>query len=249
MPLFVALHGGTGWGDQFAATDRVEGLAEANGFVVVHPDGVKVGDTRGGVWNGGVCCGVAAREGVDDVAFLEALVDEVEADHDIDPARVFAFGHSNGGIMSYRLACEASGTFVGVGAVAGTLGVEGCEPAEPVSVIHVHGSGDQNLPITGGAGERSIAGVDFPSPTEGFATIAGAEGCAEPAEEADGDLTVATRAPCDGGAAAEFVTIAGAEHPWPGGDPRLTGPNSGTPYPDYDATVEVVTFLLSHPRA
>lgn len=249
VPLFVALHGGTGWGDQFAATNRVEGLAEANGFLVVHPDGVKVAGGRGGVWNGGVCCAVAAREDVDDVAFLDALVDEVAGTHDIDPARTFAFGHSNGGIMSYRLACEASGTFVGVGAVAGTLGIDTCDPAEPVSVVHVHGTADENVPITGGVGPRSVAGVDFPSPTAGFATVARAAGCPVATETTDGDVTVAARTPCDGGTAAEFVTIDGAQHPWPGASGTLTARNSGEPYPDYDATAEVVRFLLAHPRA
>lgn len=247
-PLFVALHGGTGWGDQFAAVNRVEGLAEANGFVVVHPDGVKVAGGRGGVWNGGVCCAVAAREDVGDVAFLEALVDDLAGTHEFDPARTFAFGHSNGGIMSYRLACEASGTFVGVGAVAGTLGIDDCDPAEPVSVIHVHGTDDQNLPIAGGVGPQSVAGVDFPSPTAGFATLADDAACPTATEATDGDVTVAARGPCDEGTAAEFVTIDGAEHPWPGATGVLTGPNSGEPYQGYDATAEVVGFLLAHPR-
>ena len=69
----------------------------ANGFIVVHPDGIPVGRTRGGVWNGGVCCGVATREEVDDVAFVAALLDRLGQAHDIDPARTLAFGHSNGG--------------------------------------------------------------------------------------------------------------------------------------------------------
>lgn len=248
VPLFVALHGGTGWGDQFAATNRVEGLAEANGLLVVHPDGVKVGGSHGGVWNGGVCCGAAARAGVDDVAFLSALVDEIAGTHDVDPGRTFAFGHSNGGIMSYRLACEASATFAGVGAVAGTLGVDGCDPAVPVSVVHVHGTADENLPLAGGVGARSIAAVDFPSPVTGFATLADADGCPPATETTVGDVTVAARGPCDGGTAAEFVTIEGAEHPWPGAPAAAAARSSGRPYPGYDATADVVGFLLAHPR-
>jgi polyhydroxybutyrate depolymerase len=247
VPLFVALHGGTGWADQFAANDHVEGLAESNGFLVVHPDGVKVAGGPGGVWNGGVCCGVAAREGVDDVGFVDALLDRLATDHDIDPARVFAFGHSNGAIMSYRLACELSDRVAGIGVVAGTLGVEPCEPAQPVSVMHVHGTADENVPLAGGAGPRSIAGVDFPSPVEGFATLADGDGCPRPRETTEGDVTTALRAPCRGGAAAAFVTIEGAGHAWPGG----TGPRSpvvGPPYEGYDATAELVAFLLAHPR-
>jgi polyhydroxybutyrate depolymerase len=217
VPLFIGLHGGTGWADQFADNDHIEGLAESNGFLVVHPDGVKVGAGPGGVWNGGVCCAVAVREGVDDVGFVDALVDELAAEHDVDPARVFAFGHSNGGVMSYRLACELSGRIVGVGVVAGTLGVDRCEPARPVSVVHVHGTADENVPLAGGTGSRSVAGVSWPPPREGFATLAERDGCPPAVEHEDGDVTTAARAPCRDGAAAAFVTIEGAGHAWPGG--------------------------------
>ena len=247
VPLFVGLHGGTGWGDQFATTNHVEGLAESNGFVVVHPDGVKVANGRGGVWNGGTCCAVAAREDVDDVGFLAALIDTVEAEQPIDPQRVFAFGHSNGGIMSYRLACELADRVVGIGVVAGTLALEPCEPSQPVSVIHVHGTADQNLPIDGGVGPESVAGVAFPPPLDGFDHLAAADGCPAPEETTDGDVTTARREPCDDGSAATSATIAGAPHAWPGGTSRLT-PRSSAGDAGYDATAELVRFLLAHPR-
>jgi len=249
MPLFIGLHGGTGWADQLARTDHIEGLAESNGFVVVHPDGVKVAGGPCGVWNGGMCCGVAARDEIDDVAFVDALIDEISADQEIDPHRTFAYGHSNGGIMSYRLACELGDRIVGIGVVAGTLGIETCDPAQPVSLLHVHGTADENLPIAGGVGPRSIAGVDFPPPTDGFATLADQDGCPDAEEIADpgSDVTVTRRQPCDGGTAATFVTIEGASHAWPGGTPRATPP-SGAGYAGYDATAEIVAFLLDHPR-
>jgi polyhydroxybutyrate depolymerase len=252
VPLFVALHGGTGWGDQFAGTNQIEGWAEANGFIVAHPDGIEQGGEGGlpgGVWNGGVCCGDAAREDVDDVAFVAALIDHIAQDHEIDPHRTYAVGHSNGGIMSYRLACELADRIAGIGVVAGTLGVDDCSPARPVSVIHVHGTADQSVPIGGGAGPRSVSGVDFPPPRDGFDTLAAADGCPAPDSETDGDVTTARRAPCDEGTAATFVTINGAEHQWPGApaDAR-TRPNAGQSYAGYDATGELVRFLLAHPR-
>ncbi|MFZ1489592.1 MAG: PHB depolymerase family esterase [Ilumatobacteraceae bacterium] len=247
VPLFLGLHGGTGWADQFAAVNQVERLAESNAFIVVHPDGVKIGSGPGGAWNGGVCCGAPARDGVDDVGFVNELIDQLEREHEIDPHRIFAFGHSNGAIMSYRLACELADRIVGVGVVAGTLGVEGCAPSQPVSIIHVHGTADENLPITGGVGPKSIAGVDFPVPTEGFETFAAAIGCPAPEVTEQGDVITALSEGCASGSAAEFVTIEGANHAWPGSTPQAPS-RAGEPYAAYDATSELVAFLLSHPR-
>jgi polyhydroxybutyrate depolymerase len=247
VALFVALHGGTGWGDQFATTNHIERLAESNGFIVVHPDGVKVAAGLGGVWNGGVCCGVAAREGVDDVAFIAALIDQVMDQYEIDAHRVYAFGHSNGAIMSYRLACELGDRIVGIGVVAGTLGVDGCHPAQPVSIIQIHGTADENIPITGGVGAESIVNVDFPPPHDGFDTLAALDGCPDPQVASVGDLTTESRGPCAAGTAARFVTIETANHAWPGGTPLVT-PTVGQGYATFDATAELVTFLLSHPR-
>jgi polyhydroxybutyrate depolymerase len=149
--------------------------------------------------------------------------------------------------MSYRLACELADRIVGIGVVAGTLGVDGCEPAQPVSVIHVHGSADESVLLAGGAGPRSVAGVDFPPPLDGFAELAAHASCLRPIETTVGDITTTGSDPCDAGTATAFVTIAGANHAWPGGTP-IVRPAAGDGYPDYDATAEIVAFLLSHPR-
>ncbi|MGD9704569.1 MAG: PHB depolymerase family esterase [Acidimicrobiia bacterium] len=247
VPLFVGLHGGTGWDDQFATTNHIERLAESNGFIVVHPDGVQAAGGPGGVWNAGLCCARAVREDVDDVSFVNTLLDQLMIDHAIDPNRVFAFGHSNGGMMSYRLACELGDRIVGIGVVAATLAVDDCDLAEPVSIIHVHGTADTNVPIAGGRGADSLVGIDFPAPMAGFETLAALDGCSAPVVVTTGDVTTDRREPCAAGTAAMFVTIASANHAWPGGTP-IIAPAVGAGYPDYDATAEIVTFLLGHPR-
>ena len=247
VPLFIGLHGGTGWADQFAQTDHIEGLAESNGFIVVHPDGIRIAGGPGEVWNGGSCCGVAARIGVHDVGFIRALIDSIEAHYPIDAHRVYAFGHSNGAIMSYRLACELSDRIVGVGMWAGTLGIDACEPSQPVSIIHAHGAADQNIPLAGGTGSESISGVAFAPPHEGFDVLAAADGCPPAVSSSAGDVTTERRGPCASGTAAVFVTIATANHSWPDGTPIVT-PKNGAGYSGYDATAEIVGFLLAHPR-
>ena len=156
VPLVIGLHGGIGSGVQFADNSRFDKLAEANGFLVVYPDGVGTGlggdDLR--TWNAGACCGSAARQDVDDVAFLSALIDELAGRYRIDADRTYALGHSNGAMMSYRLACELSDKIVAIGMVSGSRTLDACEPSQPVSVIQVHGTGDQNVPIEGGTAAR-----------------------------------------------------------------------------------------------
>ncbi len=245
--MFIGLHGGEGWADQFAQTNHIERLAESNGFIVVHPDGVKITGSNGEVWNGGACCGRAARENIDDVGFINALIDQLTATNEIDPHRIFAFGHSNGAIMSYRLACELSDRIVGIGLYAGTLGIDTCQPSQPVSIIHIHGAADQNIPLAGGVGPEGISKVDFAPPHSGFDTLAGADQCPTAVTSTSGAITTEMRAPCVSGSAAMFVTIAGANHAWAGGTPLRT-PTVGAAYADYDATAQIVSFLLAHPR-
>src|SRR5579872_1288024 len=112
-PLLVGLHGGLGSGPQFEADTGFDGLAQANGFIAVYPDGTPI---RAGsdhlVWNAGGCCGIAdaAHENVDDVGFVAALVRHLESAYDIDPHRVFLTGHSNGALLAYAVACQDAAT-------------------------------------------------------------------------------------------------------------------------------------------
>ncbi len=252
VPLVIALHGGTGSGDQFRRNSGLDELADEHGFVVVYPDGVGVGRTDAlRTWNGGYCCGQAARDDVDDVSFVRELIDAIAAHYPIDPQRVFAVGHSNGGIMAYRLACELSDRIAAVALQAGSLGVDDCAPEHPVSLLHLHGTADTNHPIDGGRGSTSISGVDFHSARTSVRDFAAADGCpATPtftADPSNPDLTISTWTPCGGGSEVRFVEVAGAEHAWMGhtsGAPRLTGEW----YADLDASVMVVEFVLAHPR-
>jgi polyhydroxybutyrate depolymerase len=252
VPLLVALHGGTGWGTQFERNSGFDGLAEANGFIVVYPDGIGAGP--GGralrTWNGGYCCGPAARDAVDDVGYLRRLVDTLSAEQPIDPDRVFVTGHSNGAILGYRLACELADRIAAVAVQAGSLGVDDCRPARPVPLLHLHGTADRNHPIEGGTGD-GISGTDFHPAIDGVRAIAAADGCppeGTAVRRSDNpDVAVTTWGPCRDGAEVQLVTVEGASHAWMGHAalaPRMTG----EAYPDLDASAEVWAFLAAHPR-
>ena len=252
VPLLVAMHGGLGWGVQFERTSGFNGIAEANGFVVVYPDGIGVGPSSGNrTWNSGACCGAAQREQVDDVGFVRALVDRLRSQYPIDPKRTFATGHSNGGMQAYRLACELSDEIVAVGVQSSALEVDGCDPARPVSLLHIHGTADENVPLAGGVGPNAISGVSFNPPMDGAKTIAAADRCSgSPTRSADptnADLLVTTWASCADGTAVEFMTVTGAPHAWMGSHPIIERPGN-TPYPDLDSSAVIWKFLANHPR-
>jgi polyhydroxybutyrate depolymerase len=155
LPLVMALHGGGG-GALYQADDARYGLiskAEQAGFIAVFPNGIS--PARSGMlatWNAGNCCARARDENIDDVGFLRAVVADVQRRTGIDAGRIYAIGMSNGGMMSYRLACEAADVFRGIMAVAGTDNTKACKPVRPVPVLHIHARNDDRVIFDGGAG-------------------------------------------------------------------------------------------------
>lgn len=233
VPLVIALHGGTGSGAKFERSSGLDVQADLHGFVVVYPDGVGNGPDETGMrtWNARLCCGSAARKGVDDVTFIDLLIDRMEADHHIDPDRVFVVGHSNGGFMAYRLACELSDRITAVGLQAGGLGVETCEPDQPVSLLHLHGRDDTNVPIEGGLG-TGISRVGFPPLEDSLATVTAAMGCADPPDTAmEGIVERRTWDDCDGGVTVEVQVVDGHDHSWM--------------KDEFDSAATIVEFLLA----
>jgi polyhydroxybutyrate depolymerase len=255
-PLLVALHGGLGSGKQFEASSDFNGLATANAFIVAYPDGVTPSpDGSGGArtWNAGKCCGPAVARKVDDVAFLRAVVEDIEANHRIDRSRVYAAGHSNGGMMALRLGCEASDLFAAVGIQSGSLEVASCSPRHPVSLIQIHGTADTNIPIAGGKGS-GIAGVIFAPPRQAAEKLSRADGCrAKPQRLRDTfnrDLLLSRWRTCSPGTGVEFLAVEGASHAWMG-RPSLSpwaDEYTGKPYMKLDSSRAIWAFLAAHPR-
>ena len=89
-PLVIGLHGGLGSGPQFEANTGFDAVADENGFVVVYPDGIGgvMGNQNLRTWNVGNCCGPAQQQNIDDVAFVDALIDHLSAAMPIDSDRV-----------------------------------------------------------------------------------------------------------------------------------------------------------------
>ncbi len=214
VPLVVVLHGGFGRGTQAERSYRWDAQADTGRFLVAYPDGL------GRAWNaGGGCCGTPGRTNVGDVGFIAQMVAVIEREAPVDRARLYATGISNGGIMAYRLACDTR-IFAAIGPVAATQ-LGGCLSPASISVIHIHGTADTNIPYHGGAGE-GVAHIDGPAIPALNATWRRIDHCAGPAVATAGVVTTSI-ASCPGGRTVELITIAGAGHQWPGAVPDPLG--------------------------
>ncbi len=239
-PLVLLLHG---YSDDAASIESYFGgsaLAERENVLLAIPQGTK--DPLGlRFWNAGPACCNFSKSDVDDVAYLTHVIDEVEAEHDVDPSQIFVIGHSNGGFMAHRLACELSSRLAGIASLAGAAPMTGCTTDDEVAVLQIHGDEDETISYEGG----EFLGPDtaYPSARETVAGWAKRDGC-EPGAVDDtvsldlvtptnvGDTTISRHPGCRGGAA-ELWTIHGGTH-----IPELA--------PSF--TTGVYRFLADHPR-
>lgn len=244
-PLVVLLHG---YGADGAIQTAYFGMAEAaaeRGMLLVAPSGTE--DVTGlRFWNATDACCARAGGGdgtdVDDVGYLLDVIDTVEADHAVDPNRVYLVGHSNGGFMSFRMACDHADVVAAIVSLAGATFADpaDCSPTEPVATLQVHGTADETIEYDGGA----IRGTAYPSAAETLEAWVANNGCDpepdDPAPEprqlvVDVDpATVIAHSSCDPGGHAELWTIPGGVH-----IPALT--------PDFSD--QVLDFLLAHPKS
>ncbi len=248
VPLVLDFHGGGGNAETQIRTSNFESLADEKGFIVVYPNGNgRLGD-RLLTWNGGTCCGYAVANQIDDVGFVRALIADLQTIVKVDPKRIYATGLSNGGIFSYRLACDASDLFAAIGPVSGTLNYARCNPKEPLSVIDFHGTTDEHVPYDGGVGDKSLAGVPFVSVKDSIDFWLKFDQCPlTPKTESFADVQHDAYSNCANGTAVELYTIVGGGHAWPGGN-GPAWPGGDQPTQTISATKIMWDFFAAHPK-
>jgi polyhydroxybutyrate depolymerase len=232
-PVVIDLHGRNSNASQQMLVSGMRSKADRAGFIAVHPEGVEQ------TWNAGICCGAAMSEDVDDVAFVDALLDELERELCVDAGRVFATGLSNGGYMAHRLACDLADRIAAIAPVAGPNGTVPCTPSRPVSVLHFHGTNDGIVPYEGFGGFFSV-----PDTMREWAARDGCRGESE-VYLTTGDVRCERWMGCRLGTSVELCTIDGGGHQWPGG---TTIPGLGNNTGDIDATDAMWTFFEAHGR-
>lgn len=231
-PLVIVLHGGGGMAERFAEAKNdntsFNRLADAEDFLAVYPQGIEKN------WNDGrdVAHIPAQAKGVDDVGFIAALIDRMVATQNVDPARVYATGPSNGGFMSNRLACDLSDKIAAVGIVIATMQknvLPKCKPSHPISVLIMNGTEDPLVPFGGGdvrLGKRGKSRGEVLSTAQTFAfwlAQAGYKGKGEdlpltalPDVDPDDKTRVYLQQYKGDAAEVRLYTIQGGGHTWPG---------------------------------
>ncbi len=246
-PLVMNFHGFTSTALQEALLTHMKKDSEDRGFILAFPYGVL------NSWNAGQCCGTAWLDAVDDVGFVDDLIDKLSEDYCIDPKRVYATGMSNGGFFAHRLGCDLAHKIAAVAPVAGTLGlpIDQCQPTRPISVLHFHGTDDPLAPYDGGLPVTGwdVDGVmDFPSVDETMNAWLSINDCASNPTEyyANGDARCVRWEGCEGEAEVSLCTIDGGGHTWPGGLP-IPALLYGKTSTDLDANEMMLDFFELHP--
>lgn len=221
--LVVVLHGGGGSPSNAERMSRMSELADREGFLAVYPAGTGYFTRRLLTWNSGNCCGYAMKKGVDDTAFLAAVIERMIKEGRVDPKRVFMTGMSNGAMMAQRFACERADLVAAIAPVAGQLNIPACAPSRPVAVLMIHGLADQNAPYGGGAGKKSFEDrVDR--------SVADSKAMWEKA-----------------GSSVTLITHPGG-HIWPGGHPGLRFGNGDPVLPEPKATETMWAYFRARAR-
>lgn len=241
-PLVLLLHGHGVSGLVQEAYLKLN-LVDDRGVFFLAPDGTVSSVDGHSHWNAESGCCNHGDPTVDDVAYLGGLIDDVMAAWPIDPARVYVWGHSNGGFMSYRMACERADVVVGIAPLAGastsTAGTDDCEPSRPVNVLHLHGTADTIIPYAGGnVGDGAFlsaeGSVDAWQALNGCDATRTAGDALDLEQDLDGAETAIEDADgCPAGGAVTLATMQGVTH-----------------FPDVVAGFgdAVLDWMFAHPR-
>ncbi|MFC7479332.1 alpha/beta hydrolase family esterase [Luedemannella flava] len=220
VPLVVALHGFTSNAAEAESYFKLTGESDRRGFLYAMPDGTR--DSRGDqFWDAtDACCGFYADD-VDDSGYLHRLIGAVKSAYSVDPDRVAFIGHSNGGFMAYRMACDHAAEISAIVSLAGAMTDDParCTPSRPVSVLQIHGTADATISFTGGANGTH----PYPSAAAGLDVWRRVDGCGDAPTSAapldlDSSLTGAEttvtsyRTGCRAGTRVELWAIAGGGH-------------------------------------
>lgn len=237
MPLVFNFHGYTSNSTEQMFYGDFRQILEREGFIVVHPQGTLINGQAH--WNVG---GFTMGSTTDDVGFTEAMIDYLSENYNIDSERIYATGMSNGGYMSYKLACELGDRFAAIASVTGSMTTEtfdDCNPSHPTPILEIHGTSDLIVAYNG-----NIFTLSIPDVMEYWTSFNNCNDTPVITEIPDIDLNDASTAThyvykdCDNNITNEHFKITGGDHSWPGS--FIGGPGTNR---DINASEEVWKFF------
>ncbi len=244
VPLVFNLHGYTSNAFEQEVYGDFRTIADTANFILVHPDGTE--DVSGTTfWN----AFGSPTETVDDIGFLSALIDTVAASYNIDMNRVYSTGMSNGGFMSYTLACQLSHRITAIASVTGTMvtpNLNACNCQHPMPVMQVHGTADPTVPYLGNP-QGFVAVEDL------VAYWAAFNNCnPTPSQSAVPDIDITDGCTTDhfvtsggdAGTSVELFRVNGGAHTWPGANPFFS--TLGVTSQDFSASAEIWRFFSQY---
>jgi len=258
VPLVILLHGGGGTGEKVEGYLRFLPLAEARGFLYCYPEGTPLFALPGSGWNATDALSDPATDWggsiVDDAGYLRDLIVEIGQRFAVDRKRVYLVGHSNGGMMAYRMACHSADLIAGIASLAGPMFFDPnrCAPSEPVSILHINGTADEAAQywgfaspiVEGGPNSTRVAGA-----VQAIQTWAGYNGAVDPVTDVAPTLDLDLSLP-----GLDTVVTRYTQHP-PGGAVELWTINGGLHSPAFYGAPSalgfasrVIDWLLAHPK-
>lgn len=254
-PAVIMLHGGGGSADNAMRMSGFNQIAAREGAIAVYPEGTS---GRLGLplltWNAGHCCAAAMENQVDDVGFIDAVIETLVASGRADDSRIYVTGMSNGAMMAHRLGRELSPKIAAIGPVVGAVFGDEPEPHAPVPAFIVVGADDTVVPPDGGPlqlrgllGNRSAADHDVAPAAEQATYWSQHNDCGEPRRSSTPAAETTTWAPCRSGAPVVFHRVLDNGHAWPGGEAGR--PGAPQPTTAFDASARMWAFFETQRRA
>ncbi len=238
LPLVLNLHGATQTAILQEGYSGMDASADQAGYLVAYPDGTLIGPVPKGQsaaevgygWNAGQCCGLPVTRRVDDVGFLLRVISDIAARTPVDPRRVYVTGMSNGGMMAYAMAAEASDHIAAIASVSGQVELPTIHPTRAVPTLEFHSVND---PIAKWGGVKATTPKLRLSVMEGIDQWVAADHCdpkpvddptihGPPGTQAHESATLVTYRGCRPGSEVALWRFTGSGHVWPG-SPLNTG--------------------------
>lgn len=208
-PLVVMLHGYRDRGKQIEFYSGMSNLGDQEGFIALYPEGLSRS------WNGDFCCGKSRQDGIDDVGFIDTLIERISRDYQINTEKIFVAGFSNGGILAQKLVNERPGRFAGAAVVMSGSGTneQSLEiSSSRTSMLFMHGDSDTYVPLDEDSPVRS--GFNFNTQKETVEKWRQAQQCEATPQTTENDTFTKQAYSCEGSSLVSYI-YKDTPHQWP----------------------------------